>query len=208
VASALPNVDLPEARSLWGYLDWVRGAHLEPSAAWGNDDLIRQAMDLPKEEWNLVDLARELRLGPFEAKKLETSLKIFEGGAYRITTTASPEGPVRRRKKAKPVVDRPAKKPEPEGEAAPPTESPEDHAPKVAEAPKPPATRSSETAGKRCVPHDALGVDRHACGAWLCKACVEAGDVCPGCREPVPPTAKEAPRRRDKDDPARDFARL
>jgi len=25
------------------------------------------------------------------------------------------------------------------------------------------------------------GVERHACGAWLCKACVDSGGTCPGC---------------------------
>src|SRR2546422_77434 len=82
VSTVLPHVDLEEARTIWGYIDWVRDAPLEPTPEWHNDDLIRQAMDLPKEEWNLVDLARELHLGPFEAKKLEVSLKIFEGGGY------------------------------------------------------------------------------------------------------------------------------
>src|SRR5438309_9717816 len=86
VSAVLPHVDLDEARTIWGYIDWVRDAPLEPSAEWHNDDLIRQAMDLPKDEWNLVDLSRELHLGPFEAKKLEVSLKIFEGGGYKIKT--------------------------------------------------------------------------------------------------------------------------
>src|SRR5437867_4819009 len=86
VSAVLPHVDLEEARTIWGYIDWVRDAPLEPTAEWHNDELIRQAMDLPKEEWNLVDLAKELHLGPFEAKKLEVSLKIFEGGAYKIST--------------------------------------------------------------------------------------------------------------------------
>src|SRR5207302_5785837 len=91
VSTVLPHVDLEEARTIWGYIDWVRDAPLEPTPEWHNDDLIRQAMDLPKEEWNLVDLARELHLGPFEAKKLEVSWKIFEGGGYKITTKARPE---------------------------------------------------------------------------------------------------------------------
>src|SRR5207244_7647943 len=60
VSAVLPHVDLEEARTIWGYIDWVRDAPLEPTPEWHNDDLIRQAMDLPKEEWNLVDLAREL----------------------------------------------------------------------------------------------------------------------------------------------------
>src|SRR3989441_10368322 len=96
VSAVLPHVDLEEARTIWGYIDWVRDAPLEPTPEWHNDELIRQAMDLPKEEWNLVDLARELHLGPFEAKKLEVSLKIFEGGAYKISTRAAPE--LKRRK--------------------------------------------------------------------------------------------------------------
>ncbi|OLE63577.1 MAG: hypothetical protein AUI36_09810, partial [Cyanobacteria bacterium 13_1_40CM_2_61_4] len=56
VSAVLPHVDLEEARTIWGYIDWVRDAPLEPTPEWHNDDLIRQAMDLPKEEWNLVDL--------------------------------------------------------------------------------------------------------------------------------------------------------
>src|SRR5439155_693394 len=57
VSMVLPHVDLEEARTIWGYIDWVRDAPLEPTPEWHNDDLIRQALDLPKEEWNLVDLA-------------------------------------------------------------------------------------------------------------------------------------------------------
>src|SRR5216117_3809751 len=105
VSTVLPHVDLEEARTIWGYIDWVRDAPLEPTPEWHNDDLIRQAMDLPKEEWNLVDLARELHLGPFEAKKLEVSLKIFEGGGYKISTRGAPEI---KRKKTKPQVTREA----------------------------------------------------------------------------------------------------
>src|SRR5213080_2499726 len=53
VSTVLPHVDLEEARTIWGYIDWVRDAPLEPSPEWHNDGLIRQALDLPKEEWNL-----------------------------------------------------------------------------------------------------------------------------------------------------------
>src|SRR5207237_8453991 len=91
VSTVLPHVDLEEARTIWGYIDWVRDAPLEPTPEWHNDDLIRQALDLPKKERNLVDLAKELHQGPFEAKKLEVSLKIFEGGGYKITTKPRPE---------------------------------------------------------------------------------------------------------------------
>jgi len=214
VTSALPNVDLEEAREVWGYLDWVREAHLEPTSSWGNDDLIRQAMDLPREDWNLVDLARELRLGPFEAKKLETSLKIFEGGAYRITTSEAPEPAERplRRKKPKAKTE-----PEPaDGAASETLEEPKvrGHEPTdTARAPTPkvPKDRRPEEAtgvARRCEAHDAAGVEQHACGAWLCKACVEASGPCSKCHEPVS-KPKEAPRRRgDKDDSARDFGRL
>src|SRR5438309_10777332 len=85
VSTVLPHVDLEEARTIWGYIDWVRDAPLEPTPEWHNDDLIRAAMDLPKAEWTLVDLATELHLGPFEGKKLEGSLTICEGGGYRIS---------------------------------------------------------------------------------------------------------------------------
>src|SRR3989442_14478330 len=82
-------------------------------------------MDLPKEEWNLVDLAKELHLGPFEAKKLEVSLKIFEGGGYKISTRGVPEI---KRKKAKPQVTPEAEvevedEPAAEGKRGPITES-------------------------------------------------------------------------------------
>jgi len=197
VSAALPHVDLEEARSIWGYLDWVRDAPLEPTPEWHNDDLIRQALDLPKEEWNLVDLARELHLGPYEAKKLEVSLKIFQGGGYRITTKPAPEGP---KKKAKP-----------EARAIPATKdarTSEDEEDEDEPARKrPPKVKASDDGSTRCALHHVVGVERHACGAWLCKACLEGAAECPGCHEPLGKPARPPREAREKD-PARDFSRL
>jgi hypothetical protein len=96
VVGALPDMDVSEAREVLGYLKGVRSLRLEPDPSWHLDQLIRKALDLPKEEWNLRGLARELNIGPYEAKKLEVSLRIFEGGGYRVKTKAPP-----------PPVDRP-----------------------------------------------------------------------------------------------------
>jgi tetratricopeptide (TPR) repeat protein len=204
VSAALPRVDLEEAREIWGYLDWIRDAPLEPTPEWHNDDLIRQALDLPKEEWNLVDLAKELRLGPFEAKKLEVSLKIFEGGGYRITTKAPPEPP--HRKKAKPEV-RPST---PVKEAKDEAGEGDDEEATAAEPPaaKHPAKPNPEDEGPtRCTSHKLLGTQKHECGTWLCKACLEGGAECPGCHEPLG-SAKPKPAEKRETDPARDFSRL
>ena len=180
----------------------MRDAPLEPTPEWHNDDLIRQALDLPKDAWNLVDLARELRLGPFEAKKLEVSLKIFQGGGYRIQTKPAPEAP--RPKRRPEVRPAPAAKP-PEKDASDETEEDEpDPGP-----PKRPAKEKTadDEAPKLCSVHHFHGVEKHACGTWLCKACLEGGEACPGCHEPL----GHAPRKPAKDheaDAARDFTRL
>ncbi len=203
VSAALPRVDLEEAREIWGYLDWIRDAPLEPTPEWHNDDLIRQALDLPKDEWNLVDLAKELRLGPYEAKKLEVSLKIFHGGGYRISTKEAPEAP--RHKKAKPEVRasteiKEAREEEPDGEDE-------------EDAPEPPATKKTVKAKAedegptRCAAHKLLGTQKHSCGTWLCKACLEGGAECPGCHEPLAEAPHKVPEKREAD-PGRDFSRL
>jgi len=160
-----------------------------------------------------VDLARELRLGPFEAKKLETSLKIFEGGGYRITTEPGPEVPTRKRKarNARPEERTPGA-PESgeeteEGDEPNPPEAPE--APQTPGAAKPHKAAAKEpVAGKAvCGTHDAQGVERHTCGAWLCKACLESGVACPECQKPVGRAPRES-RKRETDGAARDFGRL
>ena len=137
--------------------------------------------------------AKELHLGPFEAKKLEVSLKIFEGGAYKISTRAAPEI---KRKKAKP-------------EAVPETAVEEDDGPAPA-AKKPPTPKavgkvSEDAPPAKCAPHHAPGVERHACGAWLCKGCVDAGGNCPGCDAPLPKAEEREARKKDRE---ADFSRL
>ncbi len=193
VSTVLPHVDLDEARTIWGYIDWVRDAPLEPTAEWHNDDLIRQALDLPKEEWNLVDLAKELHLGPFEAKKLEVSLKIFEGGGYRISTRAPPESKPKKVKAETHVAHAKVETPETEDHAVP-------EGPSL----KPAAKASPDPAAVKCEAHHAPGVERHTCGAWLCKACVETGSACPGCNAPLVKVDREA-RKKDRE---ADFSRL
>jgi len=202
VSSVLPHVDLEEARTIWGYIDWVRDAPLEPTPEWHNDDLIRQAMDLPKEEWNLVDLARELHLGPFEAKKLEVSLKIFEGGGYKITTKAGPEPRGKKPKAEAHVV--PSRKERTEDDEETDREEDAEANTRKPTPPKAPAKPAESTPAK-CETHHAPGAERHTCGAWLCKACLEAGGACPSCKAPlVPPVNREA-RRKDRE---ADFGRL
>jgi hypothetical protein len=147
VVSTLPDLDVSEAREVLGYLKGVRSLRLEPDPAWHLDPLIRKALDLPKEEWNLRDLARELNIGPYEAKKLEVSLKIFEGGGYRVKTKAPP--PVERpRVQRFPPRESAAHAPRPpaeadDGPAPPPKPKVPPHAPEprpaaaVPEAPAP-----------------------------------------------------------------------
>ena len=90
VVGTLPDLDVSEAREVLGYLKGVRSLRLEPDPSWHMDPLIRKALDLPKETWTLRGLARELNIGPYEAKKLEVSLRIFEGGGYRVKTKPPP----------------------------------------------------------------------------------------------------------------------
>src|SRR2546428_7901670 len=90
VVGVLPDLDVSEAREVLGYLKGVRSLRLEADPSWHLDPLIRRALDLPKEAWTLRGLARELNIGPYEAKKLEASLKIFEGGGYRVKTKVPP----------------------------------------------------------------------------------------------------------------------
>src|SRR5216117_1245078 len=202
VSTVLPHVDLEEARTIWGYIDWVRDAPLEPTPEWHNDDLIRQAMDLPKEEWNLVDLARELHLGPFEAKKLEVSLKIFEGGGYKITTKARPEPRAKKPKAEAHVV--PSRKERTEDDEDTGREEDAGANARKPTPPKAPAKPAESTAAK-CETHHAPGVERHTCGVWLCKACIEAGGACPSCKAPlVTPVDREARRKESE----ADFGRL
>src|SRR5207302_3569504 len=171
----------------------ARDAPLEPTREWHNGDLIRQAMDLPKEEWNLVDLARELHLGPFEAKKLEVSLRIFEGGGYKITTKAGPEPRAKKPKAEAHVV--PSRKER--------TEDDEDTGHEEAESrrPTPPkaSAKPADSTPAKCETHHAPGAERHACGAWLCKACLEAGGACPSCKAPLVTPADREARRKDRE---------
>src|SRR6266571_1129531 len=189
VTTVLPHLDLDEARTIWGYIDWVRDAPLEPTPEWHNDDLIRQALDLPKEEWNLVDLAKELHLGPFEAKKLEVSLKIFRGGAYRITTRGLPEPkPKKGKSEERPVPPRSEASDAEEGPLA-----------KKAAPPSPSGRPSADAPSTVCEAHHAPGVDRHACGAALCGTCIDSGGVCPGCHAPLPKASEREARRKDRE---------
>ena len=167
-------------------------APLEPTPEWHNDDLIRAAMDLPKAEWNLVDLAKELHLGPFGAKKLEVSLKIFQGGGYRIRTEPAPE---LKRKKAKSETAH-----EDETE-----ETGEGSSSMRPDAPKAPGKDSKEAAPSKCGSHHAPGIERHACGAWLCKACVDAGGTCAECNAPIVKAADREARKKERES---DFSRL
>jgi ribosomal protein L37AE/L43A len=76
---------------MWGYIHNVADADVDPQPDAHLDALLRRALDLPRENWDLVHLARQLDLGIWEAKRLETSLRIFQGGAYRVTTKPAPE---------------------------------------------------------------------------------------------------------------------
>jgi len=198
VAVSAPGADASEVRELWGYIQNVADADVDPQPDPHLDSLLRRALDLPKEEWDLVHLARDLNLGIWEAKRLETSLKIFQGGAYRVTT--------------KPTVAKAAPR-------TPPVPPPRVATPKKVE-------EAREV--KRCGPHQAKALSHHACGAWLCSACLDEAQ-CPQCRKPLhrpkpptdeedleepeaplpppPPKDEERPpaRRREED---RDFSRL
>ena len=91
VAVCDPQADAAEVREVWGYIRGVVATDVDPMPDPELDALLRRALDLPREDWDLVHLARLLNLGVYEAKRLETSLKIFEGGAYRVTTKPAPE---------------------------------------------------------------------------------------------------------------------
>ena len=91
VATCDPDADVSEVREVWGYIRGVAAADMETEPDAELDALLRRALDLPREEWDVVHLARELNLGIYEAKRLETSLRIFEGGAYPVTMKPAPE---------------------------------------------------------------------------------------------------------------------
>jgi hypothetical protein len=83
---------------------------------------------------------------------------------------------------------------------------------------------------RQCHNHHGKAVSKHACGAWLCSACLDEED-CPSCNKPLhvpkpkdeepdkeenetkepdaplPSPPKERPRRRE-DEANRDFNRL
>jgi hypothetical protein len=200
VSTVLPHVDLDEARTIWGYIDWVRDAPLEPSTEWHNDDLIRQAMDLPKEEWNLVDLSRELHLGPFEAKKLEVSLKIFEGGGYKIKTKPAPEPKPRKPRPETHLETRKKGSIQHEDE-----EEVEEPAPEGRKASPKGPTKPAESSPAKCESHHAPGLEQHACGAWLCRACLEAGGTCAQCHAPLLTAVDHEARKKERQE---DFGRL
>src|SRR5207249_10420858 len=61
-------------------------------------------------------------------------------------------------------------------------------------APKPP----DDGPPAKCDPHHAPGVERHACGAWLCKGCVDAGGTCPGCDAPLPKAEEREARSEER----------
>lgn len=129
-------------------------------------------------------------------------MKIFQGGGYRISTKEGPEAP--RHRKAKPEVRastpiKEAKEDEPEDE--------EDEAPEPPAAKKATKPKAEDEGPTRCSAHKLLGTQKHTCGTWLCKACLEGGAECPGCHEPLGPAAPKAAERREAD-PARDFSRL
>jgi tetratricopeptide (TPR) repeat protein len=134
---ALPGLDVSEAREVLGYLRQIESLHLEPDPSWQLDPLIRRALDLPKEEWNL---ARELSVGPYEAKKLEVSLRIFQGGGFRARVKPAQE------RAEKPHPARPAAHEVPP--RAPETGGAEAPAMKPKVAPRPPETRPLEAPPK------------------------------------------------------------
>jgi len=79
IATAMPECSLTDAREVLGYIRSVESVQMEPSQVQGNDEMVRRALNLPKEEWTLVGLAKNFRIGAMEAKRLETSLRIFRG---------------------------------------------------------------------------------------------------------------------------------
>ena len=141
VVGVLPDLDVSEAREVLGYLKGVRSLRLEADPSWHLDPLIRRALDLPKEAWTLRGLARELNIGPYEAKKLEASLKIFEGGGYRVKTKAPPP-PEKSHIQRAPVKEAPAHPPRAdvveEPTEVPPRPRPPPHPPETRPPPPPP----------------------------------------------------------------------
>jgi len=79
-------------------------------------------------------------------------------------------------------------------------EGPEPHKP-----PAPRASPKSEAAPAKCATHHAPGLDRHVCGAWLCRACIEAGGMCAECDSPLTTASDHEARKKDRE---ADFGRL
>ncbi|MEK6851488.1 MAG: hypothetical protein AABY30_03005, partial [Candidatus Thermoplasmatota archaeon] len=191
--------DASEVREMWGYIQNVADADVDPQPDAHLDALLRRALDLPREDWDLVHLARQLDLGIWEAKRLETSLRIFEGGAYRVTTKPAPE------------ILRAVAKPVPKAPASPPKKAEEVREP------------------RKCSAHRGKAVSRHPCGTWLCSACLDEEECpscrkplhVPKPRDeeaeekedeepeaPLPPPPPKERSRRREDEANRDFNRL
>ena len=135
------------------------------------------------------------------------SLKIFEGGGYKITTRAPSET---RSKKVKAETHVVPRKEKPKEADEDPRETEPSHdagleatGKKSAPSKVPSAKPAADASGTKCSAHHAPGVERHDCGAWLCKVCLDAEGVCPNCEEPL--AKPKAERKKDRE---ADFQRL
>jgi tetratricopeptide (TPR) repeat protein len=95
IVQECPYVDPHEAREVLGYVRGVLDLEAPVEDIPGMERLMKMALDLPREEWNALSLARSLRIGVYEAKRLEAALRIFQErveGEERHRPTEEPRG--------------------------------------------------------------------------------------------------------------------
>lgn len=78
VIQEFPDLDLYQVRRVLEYMQGVLTLELSEEQAPGMERLMKLALEVPKEEWDTLSLARALRIGAYEAKRLEGALRIFE----------------------------------------------------------------------------------------------------------------------------------
>ncbi len=78
VMRELPHLDLYNARRALGYMQGVLMMEVSQEQAPGMERLMKLALEVPKEEWGALSLARNLRIGAYQAKRLEGALRIFQ----------------------------------------------------------------------------------------------------------------------------------
>ncbi len=98
VVNQMPQMDVDDTRRVLGYVRGVLELDVPEEELPGMERLMKMAVDFPREQWDAISLARNFGLGAYEAKRLEQSLKVFEGGTTTEPTVEAPPQPVSARR--------------------------------------------------------------------------------------------------------------